>query len=98
MKPRTFLKKFPNAPQNENCLIDIACPKCGHRDEFSIEVSSFARVSDNGTNDIDTSDTEWTDKSYCRCCNCNHVATVAAFTIEGLDEALAEGQRKAAKL
>lgn len=88
MTPKQFLRKHPDAPLNENTLIDFACPKCGHRSDFHIEFKSVGRFSDMGCDEHD--DMEWSDNSYCMCGNCNHVGAVEDFTIEGLDDLIAE--------
>lgn len=66
---------------NENCLANFKCPKCGFEDEFNIEISQMATMTDSGSADI-TGDNEWTDNSYCRCGNedCEHEGTVFEFT------------------
>lgn len=73
---------------NENCISDMACPKCGHYEAFEIMAtrSAMTYVFDDGTDDFE-GDNEWSDTSDCRCPNCNHTATVGDFCLS--DVALA---------
>ena len=59
MTPKEFIAKFPNAERNCNCLTDIACPECGSRGRFDIEIKTTAKFGDEGSED--TSDMEWED-------------------------------------
>ena len=82
-----FIAKFPEQDTvNENCLRELACPKCGSRGDFKICVVSTATVSDDGTEDFEGSD--WDETSWCHCRQCGNRATVLDFTIEDLDEKL----------
>jgi hypothetical protein len=77
-------------------LIDnMACPKCGHFEGgFLIHVtrSGMAYVDSQGVDfDGDYGTGEWNGSSGCRCCECNHLATVADFTLS--DEALGRADR-----
>jgi hypothetical protein len=81
------LARFPESNIKENCLFDMACPKCGQRNKLRITATIIAIVSDDGT-DRDWSDCEWENNSPCECCSCSHSGTVQDFTIEGLDEEL----------
>jgi hypothetical protein len=98
MTPAEFLAKFPNDPQhaepkNEDSLIlDMACPKCGQRDRFDIAVSQMMEVYDDETDSC--GDTEWDEHSYCRCGKCDNGGEVKDFTIEGLDDAIAEQEEE----
>jgi hypothetical protein len=84
MTPKQFVKKFPEANWiNQNCLEDIACPHCGNRERFSVEVTTHMEIVDDGTDDH--GDTEWDDESHCRCCDCNEDGAVKDFKIPGLD-------------
>lgn len=83
MTAKQFRKKFPAADTNDNCLRDIACPSCGSRGRFDIEVSTVAKFDDMGSDD--TGDMEWSDDSFIGCRACNHSGQVADFTIQGLD-------------
>ena len=82
-----FLQKFPDTKPKSNCLMGLACPKCGQRTSLRITSVVIATVFDNGT-DRDESDCEWDSKSACRCNGagtCGFEGTVADFTIQGLD-------------
>lgn len=83
MNAKQFLRKFPRAERNTNCLTGIACPKCGNRHSFNVEVKVVVEMVDQGTDGW--GDSEHDDSSYCCCNECNHEATVKDFTIEGLD-------------
>lgn len=87
MTVHTFITKFPDVEEiNTNSLVDLACPKCGDRAAFYIQVTAGALVCDMGVDE--TQDPEWDDDSYCRCRNCGHHATIEKFTINGLDSFL----------
>ena len=90
MTTEDFLEQFPDAEENENCLRDVACPKCGNREKFRIEAKIMAIVEDMGT-DRDESDCEWDESSHCACGNdaCDKDGPLKDFTIDGLDDAIA---------
>lgn len=78
------MTKKPTAQQlatarakNTNCLEGIACPECGNHKSFSILMSSWFDINDDGTGDNE--DTEWGDDSAITCTECQHSGTVAAF-------------------
>ena len=73
---------FDDKPgENENVLEGFRCPQCGHEKSFDIEAKSlFIEVTDDGTGEY--TDVEWSDDSFCRCCECGHEGTVAGFQIE----------------
>lgn len=66
---------------NTNCLVNMACPKCGSFGGFKIHAtcSGEVLVCDDGTDEI-RGDIEWTGASICTCIDCGHAATVEAFT------------------
>lgn len=70
-----LVEKAPNP--NTNCLEGIACPKCGHTEDFNIYMSSWIDITDDGTGDH--GDTEWGDNSAIQCKACDHEGTVAEF-------------------
>lgn len=91
MNAEEFLKKFPNAPHRGNCLEDIACPKCGQREEFVVKATIHMGLTDEGTDayaDVTKNFTEidYDEKSYIFCPDCNQEGTVRSFTHQGLDE------------
>lgn len=84
MNAKQFREKFPDARRNRNCLKDFACPKCGNRSRFNIEVSTMMEFRDDGSDDH--GNTEWDMNSFCQCLECGEDGDVKDFTIEGLDE------------
>ncbi len=85
---RQLLDKFQIKSANQNCLRDMACPSCGERDTFQIEMKAVIRIHDEGTEDHE--DTEWDGKSYCACgrSECPQAGLVRDFTFPGLDDLL----------
>jgi len=65
--------------ENENCLMGMKCPKCGEADTLFIDSMCMFKITDDGSEPV--GGVEWTDDSTCRCGGCDHVATVAAFTV-----------------
>lgn len=88
-----FVKKFPDSEIMENCCMDKACSTCGARDGFRIQATITALVFDDGT-DRDESDCEYDEDSRCDC-DCGESGQLHRFTIEGLDDLLAEMKEKA---
>jgi DNA-directed RNA polymerase subunit RPC12/RpoP len=88
-KAEKLLKKFPGLHRNENCLTDIACPNCGHRSSFRIQVVTMMEHFDAGTGDHE--DVEPTNK-YIQCKKCDHEGTLAKFTFKDLDDLIANSQ------
>lgn len=95
MTAEQFLEKFPDAEENENCLQDIACERCGNRSKFRIAATMMCLVQDDGSDRDDESDCEWDSESYCVCENdeCNADGLLCDFTIEGLDDLIYERSR-----
>lgn len=91
-----FMRLYPASERNTNCLENIACINCGNREKFNINATITAEVDDEGTDNSNT-DTEWDDKSPCSCGQCDSSGTVADFTIEGLDDAIAKAEEAADK-
>ena len=60
-------------------LYGLACPKCVQSDALKIEITCFAYVSDQGSEELGSH--EWDDNSCCICPDCDYVATVADFTL-----------------
>ena len=83
---RQLAQKFPNLQPNGNCLTNIACPECGNRDQFRIEMKSVFTLRDAGTDDYE--DTDWGQNAYCQCGECKHEGKVRDFTFAGLDDLL----------
>lgn len=65
--------------ENDNCLDEIRCPRCGSERKFDIEATTIATVLDDGVDE--THDMEWGDNSSITCRNCSHAGTVADFTV-----------------
>jgi len=89
MKTKSYLRKFPHAERMRNCLIDLACPKCGSRAAINIQVKRWVSLDDSGTDDVG-GDTEYEPRNPAHCAACGHTATVSAFTFSGLDDAIEE--------
>jgi len=83
---RRLIQKLPRLRPNENCLINIACPECGNRDQFRIEMKSMFTLRDDGTHGYE--DMEWGQNAFCQCGQCQHEGKVRDFTFPGLDELL----------
>lgn len=83
MTDEQFRARFPDAPTNNNCLANVACPNCGSRGPFRVEVKTVVTMHDNGTEDH--GDTESTG-GYTQCLACGSEGVDADFYIEGLDE------------
>lgn len=86
MTAKQFIKKHPNTDRNENCLQDIACPKCGYRSQFSISSRCSFVMGDEGEDDH--GDIEYDKDSVAQCLQCELIAPLSTFTIEGLDDLL----------
>lgn len=84
-----FLAKFGSRGHviNANCLRDFACPNCGGRTAFVVNVTTFADLSDDGT-DANVRDHEWGDMSPMRCLRCDHARDAWEFRVVGLDDYL----------
>lgn len=89
---RQLRQKFPDLAANANCLVNIACPKCGYREDFRIEMRSIFTLYDNGTDGYE--DTNWGPNSYCQCGRCQHEGKVRDFSFHGLDELLQPNELK----
>lgn len=88
MTAQEFVKKYPDADYNENCLENIACPKCGYRDRFLITATTQFTMTDNGEDDH--SDIDYDKSSFAICEKCHHGDKLSEFTIEGLDDLLSQ--------
>jgi len=65
--------------ENEGVLKGMCCPECREQGPFDIEVLRWVTVYDSGDTDEEGGDTEWESHSRCRCLDCGHLSTVAAF-------------------
>lgn len=88
------MAKYPESEINENCLTDIACPHCGHRSWFKVEMKSLFFLLDSGTDSYE--DTEWGKDSYCECTECGKSGNVSDFTFDGLEDLLEEVRQETA--
>lgn len=90
MTPQQFHEQFPtNTTTNANCLLDIACPRCGQRDRFFINANVTVEVTEDGTGDIEQG-FEWDETSHCLCGECKYGNWLAGFMIAGLDDFLSK--------
>jgi hypothetical protein len=56
---------------------DLACPNCGHHENFHVDVTATAYLDDRGT--TVESDYYWDGNSICTCLGCHFEANAAAF-------------------
>jgi len=85
-----FLRVYPHSPRNDNCLEDIACPKCGQREQFKVRIITMGELTDDGT-DAEVGDHEW--GNYIECSRCAHYGNLAGFTFKGLDELISRAEQ-----
>ena len=62
---------------NTNCLEGMACPKCGQTESLHIAVTSWVKMTDDGTDGM--TDTEWDENSPCQCLECDHFGLAHEF-------------------
>ena len=95
MTPKKFHKKFPSVHQiNSSCAIDMACPACGNRGPFFVEVKTFVELTDeDGYGPADRF--EELEGSMVECGQCGSQGS--DFLIEGLDEHLSKIAEKTAR-
>ena len=75
------MKGYGGNLANDNCLDGMQCPKCFNYEPFDIEVLTTVRMTDDGTDWLDSpgSDTTWENDSYCQCVECGHSGKVQEF-------------------
>jgi len=56
---------------------DLACPKCGQREEFHVDITATAYLDASGP--TVESDYHWDEASGCTCLNCHFDGCVADF-------------------
>jgi hypothetical protein len=61
---------------NDNCLVNMRCPKCGSFEPFRLEVVTHVLMWDEGS-EPDHSDTQWTEECDCSCVECGFRGTGA---------------------
>lgn len=88
-----FMDKYPDAPVNDNCLFDMACPECGNREELLVKASATFVLEDDGT-ELKGGDTDWDDSSWCQCPRCSYTNDAKAFTFTNLDNFLDHHRRE----
>ena len=59
----------------------MRCPSCGSKNMFYIEATTFAYVTGTGSVN-ETTSIAWEPDAFCRCCSCDHEATVQDFEDE----------------
>lgn len=64
--------------KNENCLMDMSCPKCKSLEPFAVSAKCMTLMYDDGTED--SWDYEWGQEASCECFKCKHSGTVKDFT------------------
>lgn len=72
--------------KNENCLAGLKCPRCKGREPFTIAITCFTTVWDDGFDHIDSTDAEWDEESTCTCEICKYCGTVKDFHEEDEDD------------
>lgn len=68
---------------------ELACPRCGHRSDFHIDVTATAYIDASGP--TVESDYHWDGRSCCTCLGCGFEASAADFATtkpEAVDTAL----------
>lgn len=85
-----------DAVVNTRHLVDMGCRQCGSRGPFSIELKCLATVMDTWIDHGIGTDT-WGLDAKCICSRCGFVATVADFTVAGLDDVIESGSTVAVK-
>lgn len=67
---------------NENILHGIACPKCGHTQNFIMQIMTQVHVEDDGAEMDEHNSVEWDDNTPIECLNegCRHAGTVKDFS------------------
>jgi len=88
MTPEEFHAKFPDMDEiNVGCTVDYACPHCGSRGPFFVEVRDFVELSDEGGYSVPYQ-LEETFAPNTECMDCKYVG--GNFIVEGLDDYLAK--------
>ena len=68
---------------NTNCLEGMTCPKCGQTEALHIAVTSWVKMTDDGTDGmadgLPSYDTEWDENSPCQCPECDHFGVAHEF-------------------
>ena len=62
---------------NENCLLEVCCPKCGQEDRFNITAVITCLVTDDGSEPV--GDHDWDDNSSTQCPECGFCGTMKEF-------------------
>jgi hypothetical protein len=64
---------------NTNCLEGMKCPNCGSEGPFTVAVTGWTKVSDDGTDHVE--DVEWEDDAKTYCTQCPREGTWESFRI-----------------
>lgn len=74
---RAKAEQTPTKTKNDNCLLDMKCPKCGSLEPFDILVTCWTKIFDDGTGR--TNNHVWDNGSGCNCSKCNYQGKVSDF-------------------
>jgi hypothetical protein len=66
--------------KNTNCLAGMRCPKCGALEPYSIMVTRWLTVFDDGTEFHE--DGRWNEDSECECLSCRYSGKVRDFNTQ----------------
>ena len=69
-----------NSHENENCLKDLKCSKCGSLGPFTIRCLAWCAVNDDGTDEAYNH--SWGDESPCVCIGCSLSGKIKDFKIK----------------
>ena len=58
---------------------DLVCPRCGHRDDFHVDVTATAYLDASGP--TVESDYFWDEASGCVCLSCHYDGSVADYVV-----------------
>lgn len=62
---------------------DLICPQCGSDEHLSVELTTMAYMTPEGTDPF--GDQEWDHNCYMRCINCGNDGTVCTFYFEKVE-------------
>ena len=79
-----FVKDYPRMLPMSGNLYELACPRCGHRESFTIQCGGRCTVTEHQVEPAD--DLKWTERSLCACESCGFEAKVRDFTFIGLED------------
>lgn len=85
MNTKEFFHKYPDAPRNTNCLVDVGCPNCGNRYEFFIAATALFIFGDDGTSNFE-GDVDYDETAFAVCRECHEPSRLSDFYFLGLDK------------